>query len=292
MEQRSGAGEATSVPLRDYQLFALGIFEYFKAFCEKHGLTYYLAYGSLLGAARHKGFIPWDDDIDVWMPTDDYYRFRSLCKSELDEKYYFQAHCANAENFISWQRIGVKGSTSFPVKYWDIDAEWGVCIDIFPLSLVAHVGRLKDIETKLLNKAASRSLYRHDAANTAGLNRLYHMALGCHPASLNLTLTRLFEHLSLRSPRFFPGRFRYDLFFTFPDSWFGSGTTLDFEGLEVTVPDDYPSVLDSIYGTDWRSLPPKEKRVFHSGGGNGDVIVSLNTPYSAFQAAEKQRHED
>ena len=71
------------------------ILEEIDRLCEKHSIVYYLAGGTLLGAVRHRGFIPWDDDIDVAMPRNDYERFRDICLSELDERFYL--HCPQTD---------------------------------------------------------------------------------------------------------------------------------------------------------------------------------------------------
>ena len=68
----------------------LELWERFDEVCKKHGITYYAYYGTLLGAVRHQGFIPWDDDIDVIMFRDEYKRFQEIAPSEFTEPYFFQ----------------------------------------------------------------------------------------------------------------------------------------------------------------------------------------------------------
>lgn len=75
--------------LRRLQLTELGLLKLFARICEKHHLRYYLSGGTLLGAVRHKGFIPWDDDADVAMPRPDYEKFLTIVRSELPEGYSF-----------------------------------------------------------------------------------------------------------------------------------------------------------------------------------------------------------
>ena len=74
----------------DIQQCGLEILRDFKKVCERNGLRYYLSCGSLLGAVRHHGFIPWDDDIDVQMPFEDYQRFLQIAQKEMGEKYFVQ----------------------------------------------------------------------------------------------------------------------------------------------------------------------------------------------------------
>ena len=73
--------------LKDLQHLELEIFKYFISLCEKYKLRYFLAGGTLLGAIRHKGFIPWDDDIDVLMPRTDYDRLQNIGKKLCDKRY-------------------------------------------------------------------------------------------------------------------------------------------------------------------------------------------------------------
>ena len=73
--------------LDEFKVYLLKTFKAFINFCEQHGLTYYAAFGTALGAVRHQGFIPWDDDVDVYMPREDYNRLLAL-RGVLDSSKY------------------------------------------------------------------------------------------------------------------------------------------------------------------------------------------------------------
>ena len=74
---------------RDLQLKILDMVKDIDLVCKKHNIKYYLAYGSVLGAVRHQGFIPWDDDFDIMLKLDDYNKFIKACQEDLDSKKYF-----------------------------------------------------------------------------------------------------------------------------------------------------------------------------------------------------------
>ena len=122
-------------PLRKYQLVELQILKEFMRVCKENNLTWWVGAGTLLGAVRHKGFIPWDDDIDLFMPVEDYLKFRELAlHGALNDEYYFQCHTTCVYDPIYQQRIGLKNTTSLPRDYCSVPGKWGICIDIFPLA--------------------------------------------------------------------------------------------------------------------------------------------------------------
>ncbi len=277
-----------SVELREYQLFQLRILNEFIRICELYDLKYYLAYGTLLGAVRHQGFIPWDDDIDVWMPADDYLKFREVAKTDLGEDYYFQSHETNPCNIIEWQRIGVTNSTSLPVDMADIHAEWGICIDIFPFApapdIASHAFKKLRKRVRLLYRVAEKYCYVHDMASTKGIRRLYYLFWSKIPDAVNVKWFKHLEDKVLHSATEEECEYYYDLCADniFEKSWFASSIDLDFEGHKMNAPIGYKEVLTGQYGENWSELPPENQRVWHSGGGGEGFIVSLTEPYKQF----------
>ena len=106
--------------------------------CTENGLRYSIAYGTLLGAVRHKGFIPWDDDIDVIMPREDYDRLISLWQSEAREGYILQEPYAEPDMVINFAKIR-KDRTAFVQTEWEKKKHYhkGIFIDVFPFDRVA-----------------------------------------------------------------------------------------------------------------------------------------------------------
>lgn len=131
--------------LRKLQLTQLEILKIFDAFCRQHGLNYSLYAGSLLGAVRHKGFIPWDDDLDVCMSRDHYDKFISLWEQAPPPGYTLQ-NKENSPNFSqSFSKIR-KDHTTFLQEQWEAGQyHTGIFLDIFPLDRIPAVGIRRNI---------------------------------------------------------------------------------------------------------------------------------------------------
>lgn len=119
--------------LRHLQMVILSIVRDIDTICQKHGIEYYLLGGSALGAIRHKGFIPWDDDLDICMDTDNYRKFIEVAKKEMDsQKYYIQ------ERLVDWplnfSKIKLKGTKIIEYEGVDVnDEKNGIFVDLFVL---------------------------------------------------------------------------------------------------------------------------------------------------------------
>lgn len=122
--------EVTPEQVRTIQLSLL---RYFDNVCREHQLRYYLAYGTLLGAIRHKGFIPWDDDIDLMMPRPDYLKFIELFDSQDHGPLEMISIQNNPDYFANFGKL-IDSRTRLIQDYGRVEnAELGVCLDIFPL---------------------------------------------------------------------------------------------------------------------------------------------------------------
>ncbi len=114
--------------------------------CRKHNIKYVLAYGTLIGALRHKGFIPWDDDIDVCMLRQDYIRFKEICKTELNEKYFYQSHDTDAEYYHLFDKIRANGTIFKETFLKNYNIHHGVYIDIFPVDILPESNLKRKIQ--------------------------------------------------------------------------------------------------------------------------------------------------
>ena len=119
---------------RALQLKILDMVKDIDAVCKKHNIEYYLAYGSVLGAVRHQGFIPWDDDFDIMLKYEDYNKFMKACQEDLDTKKYFVQTLETDPNYyLSFGKIRNIQTTLIEENNKFENMVNGVYIDVFPL---------------------------------------------------------------------------------------------------------------------------------------------------------------
>ena len=133
--------------LRELQLCELDILRAINKVCVKNGIRFFLASGSLLGAVRHQGFIPWDDDIDIEMPYDDYLRFCEIAQEELGEDFFIQS--TETDPYYHFPYLRVQKTSTALFREWEkeLPGNHRVWVDVFPL---VSLGSQRDYRLKRL----------------------------------------------------------------------------------------------------------------------------------------------
>lgn len=122
-----------NVDIKDFQYKILEIAFYFDEFCKKYDIEYYLMGGSALGAVRHHGFIPWDDDFDVCLERKEYDKLLKVAETEFKHPYFFQNALTDQQFFIGYSRL--RNSETTGIIKWNSDPNYnnGIYIDIYVL---------------------------------------------------------------------------------------------------------------------------------------------------------------
>ena len=288
------ANAGSSTGLRDLQLVELDIFREFVRLCNASGLRYYLAYGTLLGAVRHRGFIPWDDDIDVTMPREDYERFVRLCVSELRPGFRWQSYVTD-DQYPVWFGKLIKSDTLLrQASAQHLALQQSVFVDVFPLDGLA-AGRMQAVLQRVIVRLARLRL-------GAGLRRSPFKGRLVQVTRLlpRRLVIALGEWVIRRYPAgasarwiCFGGPYAYSRQ-SFPSKWFGTGAALAFEGLSVIGPAEWDRYLGQLYGA-YMTLPPPDQRVSHHGVTEvvlGPVRAAEHVVSASQAAAAKARIRD
>ena len=260
--------ELDDTMLRRLQMIELELLIEVDRICSKHGIEYQIIAGTLLGAKRHGGFIPWDDDADVALLRPEYERFRAACEESLDtSRFYFQDIHATPGYRWGYGKLRRKRTTFLREHQEHMPYEQGVFIDVFPLDSVpkTQVGRaLANVECFLTRKALWAPVGK--VADSNALKR------GVYALADRLPLARTRGHLDALIAR---GRKAVSSpwvrILTFPTPnrrygykrrWYESQADTVFEGVMFSGIQDADEYLTFKFG-DWRELPPAAQRKTH-----------------------------
>jgi lipopolysaccharide cholinephosphotransferase len=239
--------------------------------CDKLSLRYYLVGGTLLGAVRHQGFIPWDDDIDIAMPRADYEVFLREGQKYLPEHLFLQHLNSDPAYGGNFAKIRDMRTTLVEYSVRKYPMCHGVFIDVFPLDFYPDDPReqKKMDRRQLYFKYRTRAAVevpapaRHSAAVELGLNAMSGLTWLCCPSFRRVLKIREKVHTGVKSGEKWANYCgAWGKKEIMPARWFGEGCKLRFEGLEVTGPEHYHEYLTQMYG-DYMQLPPVEKRGQH-----------------------------
>ena len=263
------------ISMKDVQKGSLEILKKIDEICGLLNLKYCLAYGTLIGAIRHKGFIPWDDDVDIMMPRKDYNSFVNYFIDHKEELKQFEIINPQVNNKCPYTISRISDS-----RYQlDVDNEddygIGLFVDVYPLdgvgNTVASYSKLKNISSRFASlcflstrqsvkrentKSALKYMIKFPAFVVAKMlgkaffmNKLYNMAAKCdYDNSKYIGCIIWASDDGLRG--------------IFPKEWFDEMIDVEFEGAYFKAPKEYDKVLTHGYG-DYMKLPPEKDRIAH-----------------------------
>lgn len=254
--------------IREIQQIELGIMEYIHEVCQKIGVKYFLAYGSLIGAVRHKGFIPWDDDMDICMLREDYEKLQDYLIANPDERYEVMSYKNNLNYVYPFMKVQ-DNQTYLLEEDVRIDSNMGIYVDIFPVDGYEDDSVFKDKMTRLIKKRQLSCYTFKGITNTKSLlNSLirYISVIIFYFTNTNKYIRGIDELAQSRKVD------DYELvdYLIYKDmnkpvwkrEWLKQTITGVFEGKEFMIPKNYHEILTSDYG-DYTQLPPVELRFSH-----------------------------
>ena len=245
---------------RALQAQGLDILLKIDAVCRKYHIPYYLFYGTELGAVRHKGFIPWDDDIDIVLYRADFERFKAAWMEEKPEGYFYQDYETDPGYRLKITKIRKDGTALVEPKFQNVEMHHGIWVDLFALDDYVQNGFLRRIG-ELVAMFDYNAVRDHRPGGARGL--LYGLTNAVFRSGklyrwwFEKVFPRLKKDGSMCSDiNSFTFSHRYD----FKREWLGEGKILPFEGALLPVPVNTDATLRVCYG-DYMQLPPKEKQV-------------------------------
>lgn len=274
-----------NVYIKDVQSVQLEILVELDRICKKHEIRYQLFAGSLLGAVRHKGFIPWDDDIDVCLLREDYNRLLNVCKTELNEAYFLQNYETDNESILQFSKIRKNNTIFMSNSYKDSNMHMGIFIDIFPLDNIRPNTFLGELHRKLCNImfVATTSMVKSRCYNVKNPLRKY-IRLGLH-YFLKLFPKIMIDRLANRVICMFnqkdtvyvshltngASKSTYNRYMVKKDDFYNVMDG-EFEGYKFPIPIEYDKVLTNLFG-DYMKFPPINKQKPH----HGIIKIDFNT---------------
>ncbi len=253
--------------LRQIQKCEVEILNEVVRICDKYELKYYLYGGTLLGAVRHKGFIPWDDDMDIVMPRTDFEKFRKYCKRELSDKYYYQTCFTDKEFPMLFAKLRKKDTYVCEDKWKDKNMEQGIFIDIMPLDYFPDSIRWGNLALHGVSFLHQAAAFENCKSGSIAAHILFRI-LKILPNKVTyllrdwlLKITNKFSHKTNICS--FGSHYMPMIRRVLKTDWFGEGLMMEFEGNMYRVPSKWESYLIHLFGKNYMKLPPVKERVCH-----------------------------
>lgn len=260
---------------RRMQLLELEMLVELDRVCKENNIKYQIWAGTLLGAVRHKGYIPWDDDADVVMLREEYEKFKKCADQLNPEICFYQDHDTDPEYRWGYAKLRKTGTKYVRLGQEHVNCKTGVFIDVFPLDDIpkSTIGQmLQDFHCFCLRKIMWSEIGKY---NERGFLKIWYSILSKIPIDWVFKQLEKYAKKSKNSTpnkvrtltytaigklyRKHPLKDRYGM----PKRWFLNTKTFEFEGKQLVGLKDYDECLTFEYG-DYMKLPPKEKRIQHA----------------------------
>ena len=255
----------------------LGIMADVDRLCRAHGLRYYLYGGTLLGAVRHGGFIPWDDDVDLVMPRDDFEKFGRICKEELADKYFWQTCFTDPEYPMLFAKIRCNETFVREEKWDGRKMHKGVYIDILPLDGFPENKFYGWLVLRLMSFLHQACAFDKSHSHLP-IWRLAFWILKKLPPVVSYRLREQVMRFSDRHGRgglvcSFGSHYQPMTRRVLRREWFGTPREMNFAGHSFYAPENYEAYLLHLFGKRYMEMPPPELQVCH--GDLDSVIIEL-----------------
>ncbi len=231
----------------------------FDRICRIHQIPYTLFAGTALGAVRHSGFIPWDDDADVLMLREDYDRFLAVAGKELDGRYFLQAEYS--EHWpMGWSKLR-KNNTTCLEKYFPKDPEvhQGIYIDIFPCDNASDNLLMRKLQFLSSRVMVAKSLYARGYETDSLLKKVFMQGCRILPGAPFRALALQRGNRDSELVHTFFGGTRTDKSSVFPRKWFAECEDVKFGEHEFRISSHYDALLTTLYG-DYMTIPEEKDR--------------------------------
>lgn len=254
------------IELEELKQLQLQILDEVASFCNQHNIKYFLMAGTLLGAVRHQGYIPWDDDIDIGMLREDYEKFIKLFP-QFDKNYYLYGYEVNHKSSFPFLKICLKNTIMKENSIYN--EEYGINIDLFPIDgISSHNTGLVFKKIQSLICLRHLKVYGMNNNKSLGVKKILKKIVLYFIQILSISYILDILILELKKQGRFKSIVKGNLVWGYgkkelvsPDI-FDEMIEISFEGKMYTIPEKYDIWLSCVFG-DYMTLPPIEERKTH-----------------------------
>jgi len=288
-DEEIACGFKVSKDMKKLWAIQLDLLEKFIEVCDKHNLNYFASYGTLLGAVRHKGFIPWDDDIDITMPRSDFEKLKAIADNEFSNPYFFQTS-ENDPEFFMGGICRLRNSKTTHIDFMNLghSCNQGCFIDITALDNVCdnkkkrkkQIKKIEFYKNLLFAKVYGKDFYNLFEFSSSEWQKLYSLAKFIPHKFLCKKFDKVTtsenkknktKNLAIFTQKTGDYEYRY-----FDSNIFEQSILMNFEHLKLPVPSQYMKYISTVWD-DGIGLPPEHERDYRHSG-----IINTEVPYYTY----------